>query len=534
MKSFIHFLLLVCLISNPAFSSAEDDLINPGAGATFYEDHYYLGYAVYLEDGAYSTNDIQILGIRNDDITSAKVSPGYEVVLYEHDNYQGSRVTFKDNVKNFVYKRFNNGRWLNDQVSSIVVRKVDNIAASVYKHHYYEGNSGFLNVGAYNINELKKANISNDDISSLKVLPGYEVVLYEHDNYQGSWVTFKDNIDNFVYEKFSNGQPLNDKVSSMIIRFTGTTFKYENNPLVKHVRTADPAAKVWADGKLWIYTSHDMENATDYHSMDGYHVFSSEDMVHWIDYGEIFHSSDVPWSQTDGRMYAPDVAYKNGTYYLYFPHEPEKDNEYVIGVATSTKPDGPFTDVGHYIKGTDGINDGIDPCILIDDNGDAYLYWGGPGPDYPPRVARLKQNMIELAETPKSIELAQTPKSIHNGNNNLFEGVFVFKRHGKYYYTYTDDGGGGLLRGAYAMGTNPYGPFIYKGVISVPTEDKFGAQIHHSMIEYKGQWYYFYHHGNYNGGDGHKRNVAIDKLEFSEDGTIKTVILTLEGVAPQQ
>ena len=314
-----------------------------------------------------------------------------------------------------------------------------------------------------------------------------------------------------------------------------TTFKftYENNPLVKHVRTADPAAKVWDDGKLWIYTSHDMDDATDYHSMDGYHAFSTEDMVNWTDYGEIFHSrelnnslgswydQDVTWSETEGgRMYAPDVAYKNGTYYLYFPTEPKDKGTYVIGVATSTTPEGPFKNVGGSIKGTDGI----DPCVFIDDNGSAYLYWGGynnpdGGHDHPPKVAKLDENMTGLAEDPKSIKY---------GNSDFAEGVFVFKRDGKYYYTYTNNN----ANGAYAMGTSPYGPFEYKGVIS--THDKYGAEIHHSMVEYKDTWYYFYHWGNYNGGDVHKRNVAIDKFEFNGDGTIKDVNLTEEGAAPKQ
>ncbi len=122
------------------------------------------------------------------------------------------------------------------------------------------------------------------------------------------------------------------------------------NPIIKHIRTADPSAQVWNDGKVWVYTSHDQNNATDYSTMDGYHVFSSSDMIEWTDHGEILHSRDVSWGITQGGfMFAPDAAYKDGVYYLYFPHM-ALGWKWVVGVATSDKPEGPFTDVGIISK----------------------------------------------------------------------------------------------------------------------------------------------------------------------------------------
>ena len=92
------------------------------------------------------------------------------------------------------------------------------------------------------------------------------------------------------------------------------------NPIIKHIRTADPSAQVWNDGKVWVYTSHDPDDAVDYSTMDNYHVFSSSDLINWTDHGKILESADVSWAISQGGfMFAPDAAYKDGTYYLFFP-----------------------------------------------------------------------------------------------------------------------------------------------------------------------------------------------------------------------
>lgn len=289
---------------------------------------------------------------------------------------------------------------------------------------------------------------------------------------------------------------------------------FAQNPFITHVRAADPSAEVWNDGQVWVYCSHDQEWATDYSSMDGYRVFSSYDMVNWTDHGEILHSRDVSWGVSGGGwMFAPDAAYKDGTYYLYFPHMAANWN-WRVGVATSDRPEGPFKDSGHYIEGTDNI----DPTCFVDDDGQAYLIWGGDGKG--PKIARLKENMMELAETPRIIDY---------GSDNFGEGPYMHKRNGIYYFSWTcntcyPD------QGYYAMGDNPYGPFEYKGPLKrIPP----GAQDHHSIIEYHGQWYYFYHVGNYGpNGSGYRRNVCVDYLYYNDDGTIKRVVGTTKGVDP--
>lgn len=286
------------------------------------------------------------------------------------------------------------------------------------------------------------------------------------------------------------------------------------NPIITHIRTADPSAQIWNDGKVWVYTSHDQDWATNYNSMDGYHVFSSYDLVNWTDHGEILHSRDVDWGIPEGGfMFAPDAAYKNGTYYLYFPHMAAGWN-WRVGVATSDIPEGPFTDIGHFIEGTDHI----DPTCFVDDDGQAYLIWGGDS--NPPKIAKLNENMTELAEEPRIIAY---------GSDNFGEGPYMHKRNGIYYFSYTCHTCS-PYQGYYAMGDNPYGPFEYKGELNLSPP---GAQDHHSMIEYHGQWYYFYHVGNYgDNGSLYRRNVCVDSLFYNEDGTMQIVVQTTAGVGP--
>ncbi len=152
----------------------------------------------------------------------------------------------------------------------------------------------------------------------------------------------------------------------------------QKNPFITSMYTADPSAHVWADGRLYVYPSHDISPPRGCDLMDQYHVFSTDDMIHWKDHGEILRAADVPWGRKEGGfMWAPDCAYKNGTYYFYFPHPSETDwnNTWKIGVATSKYPDKDFVVQG-YIPNIPAM---IDPCVFVDDDGKAYLFYGGGG-----------------------------------------------------------------------------------------------------------------------------------------------------------
>lgn len=275
------------------------------------------------------------------------------------------------------------------------------------------------------------------------------------------------------------------------------------NPIVRHIRTADPSAHVWNDGKLWIYTSHDMDTATTYDSMDGYHAFSSTDMVNWTDHGEVLHSRDIPWG-ANGLMWAPTAIFKNDKYYLIYPHSVDGTRDMRCGIAVSDVPQGPFKDAG-WIDGPTGR--WLDPCVFMDTDGEVYLYWGVNKP----QVARLSDDLTFLAEEPRTISY---------GADNFFEASYMHYYAGHYYFSYNSGKGG-----FYAMGTSPYGPFVYQGAVN-PKQ----SQDHHSIVEYKNKWYFFYHVRDWNGGTRVRRNTCVEYLHYNADGTMQPVYPTTEGV----
>lgn len=280
------------------------------------------------------------------------------------------------------------------------------------------------------------------------------------------------------------------------------------NPFVTHMFTADPSAHVWDDGRLYVYPSTDLPKRG-YGKMDGYHVFSTDDMITWKDHGEILHSDSVEWGREEGGfMWAPDCAYRDGVYYYYFPHPSGTDYKktWKIGVATSTSPTSGFKEQG-YIK---GILPLIDPCVFIDDDGQPYLFHGNPNKPY---GMKLKENMVEIDGEPQPLE----------GLTNFKEGLWVFKRNNIYYAIYPD-----FIKPYnqmnYAMSDTPLGPFEHKGVF---LEGTGVVTTHGSIVEYKGEWYLFYHNGALLGGMASNRSICFDKVSFNEDGTINMVEQTL-------
>lgn len=287
------------------------------------------------------------------------------------------------------------------------------------------------------------------------------------------------------------------------------------NPIINTIYTADPSAHVWEDGRVYIYASHDMDPARGCDLMDRYHVYSSADMVNWQDEGEILRSEDVSWGRPEGGfMWAPDCAYKNGTYYFYYPHPSGSawNDTWKIGVATSKKPASGFVDQG-YIPGLGGFAL-IDPCVLVDEDNRAYMYYGGgsrcEGGELNDDMLSIKGGMLEM-----------------EGLEDFHEAAWVFKREGLYYLTYADNlEGNNRMR--YATSDKPLGPWTYRGIFLEPTGC---STTHGSVAEFKGQWYLFYHNQEIS-GEGNLRSVCIDYLYFNEDGTIQTVVQTKEGVLP--
>ena len=305
---------------------------------------------------------------------------------------------------------------------------------------------------------------------------------------------------------------------------------HAQNPVIKGLYSADPTARVF-EGKVWLYPSHDIispvEPERKWFCMEDYHVFSSEDLVHWTDHGVILDQKDVPWGNPEGySMWAPDCVEKDGKYYFYFPNASKAGRGFAVGVAVADSPAGPFIPEPEPIA---GIN-GIDPCVLQASDGNAYIFWGNG------RCAKLKPNMKELADdNPKTTvkwgnrEMEMVGVNCLEGlPNRQAEGPFAFEYNGNFYLTYPYVQENTEVLG-YAMSKNPMGPYEYKGIIMARSQNECWTN-HHSFVEYKGQWYLFYHHNDYSPTFDKNRSVRIDKVRFNPDGTIEQVIPTLRGV----
>jgi beta-xylosidase len=316
----------------------------------------------------------------------------------------------------------------------------------------------------------------------------------------------------------------------------------QNQPLVTHIYTADPSAHVF-EGKIYIYPSHDLDHDNvsndegDQYDMEDYHVLSMDDVdAPVIDHGQVLHIKDVPWAHK--QMWAPDCAYKNGTYYFYFPAK-DKDGIFRIGVATSKSPAGPFKPEPNPIPGSFSI----DPAVFVDDDNRAYMYFGGlwggqlekwqtgefnPNPQGPTgdqpalgvRVAELSDDMLTFKEPPQEALILDEngePLKASDTDRRFFEGPWMHKYNGLYYLSYST---GDTHKLVYATSTSPKGPFTYRGVILTPV---LGWTTHHSIVEFKGKWYLFYHDASLSGGADNKRCVKFTELKYNDDGTIQTL-----------
>jgi hypothetical protein len=315
-----------------------------------------------------------------------------------------------------------------------------------------------------------------------------------------------------------------------------------SQPLVEHIYTADPSAHVF-DGKIYIYPSHDIEAGIafndngDHFDMRDYHVLSMDTPDGpAVDNGVALDVKDVPWAHR--QMWAPDAARKNGKYYFYFPAK-RADGIFQIGVAIGDSPVGPFKAEPEAIKGSYTI----DPAVFEDNDGTFYMYFGGiwggqlqkyrnntfdanneePADHEPalgPIVARLSDDMKEFAETPREIVILDEkgePLKAGDHDRRFFEASWMHKYNGKYYFSYST---GNTHFLCYAIGDNPYGPFTYAGQILTPV---IGWTTHHSICEYQGQWYLFYHDSILSGGVTHLRSVKMAPLSYDANGKIITL-----------
>jgi arabinoxylan arabinofuranohydrolase len=335
------------------------------------------------------------------------------------------------------------------------------------------------------------------------------------------------------------------------------------NPVIRHMYTADAAPRVMPDGKVWMVTSVDHEDGGGYSTMHSYHAFSTTDMVNWTDHGEIFNIVDALQGKPepeneDWALWAPDMIYRNGKYYLYYPvrilyrsggyDEKTRKTRSYIAVAVSDAPDKRFKVLKPHIEGTGGI----DPAVFMDDDGQAYLYYGSH------MGAKLKENMYEIDGKPIKLDV---------GDEHFMEAIWMHKRNNKYYVSYHSHYGKPIdpenpddpkrLKSVldYGISDNPFGPFKHMGTmnyelgVNVNEGPKYKDKNyvpwrlyqsnHGGIVEYHGQEYLFYHtsalsswrQDEFKGpGTWTQRSVCIDSLKYNADGTIIPVQQTLKSV----
>lgn len=314
----------------------------------------------------------------------------------------------------------------------------------------------------------------------------------------------------------------------------------QKKPLVTHMFTADPSAHVF-EGKLYVYPSHDSD--ADYVSaddgsqymMEDYHVLRMDDVTApCVDCGEVLHLRDIPWVKQ--QLWAPDAAFVDDKYFLVFPAKDEEE-VFRIGVAEGPSPEGPFVAHDSYIPGTFSV----DPAVYVEAD-KVYLLigglWGGQleqwqtGERVPaavgptgreaalgPRIAELSHDFRAMQEVPKEIQILDKDGQIipaGDEEKRFFEGGWIHKYNGKYYLSYST-GSTHLL--VYATSDNIYGPYVFGGTILTPV---LGWTTHHSIVEFKGKWYLFYHDASLSGADS-KRCVLYREIFYDEDGSIVTM-----------
>lgn len=292
------------------------------------------------------------------------------------------------------------------------------------------------------------------------------------------------------------------------------------NPVISGQFSADPTARVF-NGKVYLFPSHDIPGGVQagtgapWFRMQDYHVFSSDDLVNWTDHGVIVSQENVPWGKPDGdSMWAPDCVEKDGKYYFVFPNAPKQGFGFGIGIAVADNPEGPYVVRENALAGVGGI----DPCILRDDDGKDYLIWSGMGL----RGALLNEDFTAIIPESVTVFDRDFPKG------GLREGPFAFKRNGIYYLTFpwVQKNTETL---SYATSDNPLGPYTFRGLIMEESPTACWTN-HHSIVEFNGEWYLFYHHNDYSPDFDKNRSVRIDKIRFNEDGSIQQVTPTLRGV----
>ena len=306
-----------------------------------------------------------------------------------------------------------------------------------------------------------------------------------------------------------------------LVGFGLCTQAMAENPIIQTYYSPDPAPVVFGD-TVCVYTGND--EGGHFFTMHGWRVSCTTDMVNWTDKGTLILSNEsFGGNAKKNGDWAAQVVRRNGKYYYYVTVESTRGGR-AINVAVADKPEGPFKDArnGQHLAGPNW--DYIDPTVWIDDDGQAWLYWGNPKLYY----AKLKENMIEFDGEIKVFDMSRGFSP--NGNSVYTEGPWIHKRDGKYYMLYASHGtGNGGERISYSTSDSPTGPWTWGGLIMEPGN---GAAFtnHCGIIDFKGRSFFFYHNQKNVSGGGYSRSTAIEEFTWNADGTIPTIKPTDNGV----
>ena len=304
-------------------------------------------------------------------------------------------------------------------------------------------------------------------------------------------------------------------LSLLLIIIVNNDDKFCMKTIFKDMYTADPAPMVH-DDTLYLYTTHDEDViVNNFYTMKNWYVFSTKDMVNWEKHGQILSLDDIPWAVD--RAWAPQCVERNGKFYFYFPVQSKAGVD--VGVAVADTPIGPFKDIGKPLVSQGDWND-IDPTVFIDDDGQAYLYFGNPELRY----VKLNEDMVSYDQSVGVVKIPMTKESFGDGGDKTTyaEGPWFYKRNDIYYMVYAAfRKGQGSESFGYSTSTSPTGPWKYGGVLM--TEEGGVFTNHPGIIDFKGKSYLFYHTGELPGGGDFHRSVCVTEFEYKEDGSIDTV-----------
>ncbi|MCQ2220919.1 MAG: family 43 glycosylhydrolase [Prevotella sp.] len=326
---------------------------------------------------------------------------------------------------------------------------------------------------------------------------------------------------------------------AMVLALGSVAFAQGQNKS-RHISTErynpDPAPVVSGD-RLYVFTGHDKDTAT-YFRMPDWQVYSTTDMEHWTDHGIVMSTATFKWAKQGDNAWASQAIERNGKWYWYVAAEDKSKGLHGVGVAVADKPEGPWVDPidKPLIPGDWGF---IDPSVFIDDDGQAYLFWGNNGCWY----AKLNEDMVSIdisfgepGKGFKRLELEdvnqfgplkekfdyQVRKRIPK--TNFEEAPWIYKIGDTYFLEYA--AGGVPEHWAYSTAKSIHGPWHYEGKITATSPGSF--TIHGGTIDFKGKSYLFYHDAIPSKGNGFRRSAAYIEFRREADGRIPFIELPKE------